>query len=114
MMPGIRCERGAFNDAAHAADGAKQSLFRTDSHDQNEKREWRGPVMRQTNFANAFDCERGSSGKNTKGNDDRSQRFRLAMTIRMSGIGRARRISHPAPDNDPPRGVEGRLDSISD
>jgi hypothetical protein len=71
-------------------------------------------MMRQKDFANAFDGECRSSSKNTKGNDSSREWLRFAMTIRMTGIGRSRRISQPAPDYDRARRVECRFDSISD
>jgi len=95
MMPGVSCNCGTFDGAAHTADGTKQSPFHHDGDDQNEKREWRGTVMRQKNFANACNCQGSGGHENPKGDDDRSQRFRLAMTIRMSGIGGTRGKSQP-------------------
>src|SRR5262249_28836167 len=106
MMPGVGRDRGTFDGAAHTADGAKQSLFNHDGDDQNDKREWRGTVTRQKNFANAFDREHGGGGKNTEGNDDGSQRFGFAMTIGRGGMGWTRRIPHPAQNNDRPRRIE--------
>lgn len=114
MMPGISCNCGTFDGAAHTANGTKQSSFHHDGDDQNEKREWRGTVMRQKNFANACNCQDSGGRENPKGDDDRSQRFRLAMTIRMRGIGGTRGKSQPAPNHNRTRRVESRLDSVGD
>src|SRR5262249_55950333 len=83
MMPGISCHSSTFDGSTYTTDGARQSRLHHDSDDQNKKREWRGPVMRQKNFANACDHEGGGGDKNTEGNNDRSQGFRFTMAIRM-------------------------------
>jgi hypothetical protein len=71
-------------------------------------------MVRQRNFANARNGQSRGRGKNAKGNDNSSERFRLTVAIGMGGIGWTRGKSQPAPNDDRTRTVEGGFDPIRD
>ena len=113
MMPGVGGDRGAVDGTSESADRAKQRFLNNDGDDQHEESEWRGPMVRQKNFANARNCQSSGRGKNAKGDDNSRERFRLAVTIGMGGIGWTRGKSQPAPNDDRARGVKGGFDTIN-
>jgi hypothetical protein len=63
---------------------------------------------------NARNCQSSGRGENAKGDDNSRERFRLAVALRMGGIGWTRGKSQSAPNDDRTCGVEGGFDTISD
>ena len=114
MMPGISCNCGTFDGAAHTADGTKQSPFHHDGDDQNEKREWRGTVMREKNFTNACNCQGSGGRENPKGRRRPQPAVPPCHDHKDEWHRGTRGKSQPAPNHNRTRRVESRLDSVGD
>ena len=91
MMPCVRLDRGALSASTEAIDVPKENFFDDDNHNENGEREWRRPVMRRQNFANAFDSEASRGCEHAKRDGDRGDWFGFAVTVRMGFVRRSRR-----------------------
>src|SRR6516162_4070970 len=70
--------------------------------------------MRRKHRVRAFSRERNCSEDDNARHEDRGERFRFAVTIRMRRVRRPRGKSEPTPNNDRTSNIKRRFNSVGD